>query len=112
MQPANFVGEDKTMSSDNDARVFPFPAAGGTVPREVGDSVNPLFLPFECAEGGVITPERLELHARAIARMTRDTLTYLDAVALETHFPDPTLASHGYYAIARGNPVKMVKAGD
>ena len=82
----------------------------GVLPLSVGEGVNPLFLPFECPEGATVTPERLMLHARAIARMTRDKLTYLDAVALETHFPDPALQDHGYYAIARGNPVKTVKA--
>jgi len=76
-----------------------------------GEGINPLFLPFECLEGSQIPPERLDLHARAIARMTRDKLSYLDAVALEENWPDPSLQDHGSYAMARGRPTKTVKAG-
>ena len=78
---------------------------------DVGEGINPLFLPFECPEGDEVSPERLDLHARAVARMTRDKLSYLDAVALEENWPDPTLKDHGKYAVEHGRPVATAKAG-
>lgn len=76
------------------------------------EPVNPLFLPFEIPDGTEMDGDALDLHARAIARMTRDGLGYYDAVALERHWPDPALKDHGRYALKHGEPVKVVGPPD